>query len=197
MTRRSLFAQTPIRIAVVFVVAATALITIVVAVPRASHALPGKSQADVPLLQAFALLREPGGGPPPRTLVVAAAHVPASFELDVSAARRAASTGAWLIPGAGWLCLAVRDSEGLGISCSSALSAERGELAFEELSSDGGGGTVIGALPDWIARIQLRDGIAGAAVAAATVENTYAVSGLRIGGAVRVSGGALETEAGE
>ena len=77
------------------------------------------------------------------------------------------------------------------------MSAERGELAFEELSSDEGGGTVIGALPNWIARMQFRDGIAGAAAAASAIENTYAVSGLRAGGAVRVSEGALEAEAGE
>jgi hypothetical protein len=196
MTRQAPLGSTWIRIVAVLVLATVALITTVAAGPLASHALPSKGQTDLPLSDAFALLREPANAPAPATLIAALAHVPPSFGLDVSAARRSAGTGAWLIPGAGGLCLGVRDNEGLGISCSSAASAERGELAFEELSSVGGDGTVIGVAPDWIPRMQVRAGLAGAAAAAPATENTYAVSGLRTGQVVRASEGALQTETG-
>jgi len=187
MTKQSIFTRARPRIIAVLTLATAVLVTIVVAGPRTSHALPGKNQTDLPLSDAFAVLRRPAGSPPPPSLIAATTHVPASFGLNLSAARRSAGTGAWLIPGAGLLCLAVRDSEGLGISCASTASAERGELAFEELSSNEGASSVIGALPDWLSHVQLQDGIAASTVSAAARENTYVASGLRAGGPMRVA----------
>ena len=58
------------------------------------------------------------------------------------------SSGAWLIPGSGWMCIATTDSEGLGMSCATLASAEAGKLAFVVRESPGDGATVVGVAPD-------------------------------------------------
>lgn len=182
---------------VVAVLLAVVVGAIVVSVSPASHAQAvgrGAAVAPVSLKSAFSLLRRPAAGPPPGALVEALAHVPAGFHLDVAGARRAATTGAWLIPGEGGVCIAVRDAEGLGVSCSSVASAERGELAFQEVSVSEGESTVFGAVPDWTPRVSVRSPDGLSVVAATVRESTYAVPDVSTSGPLRIAEGSVERE---
>lgn len=189
--------QSPLTLARPKILAASLLVgaaalCLIVSAPRASRAQPGGRTATRSLVSAFSLLREPAVGQPARALVDALAHVPASFAIDVSASRRSVTTGAWLIPGNGGLCIAVPDSEGVGVSCVSAASAERGELSFQEVATRAQKTTVIGALPDWIPSVQIRTAAGAGESSAVVKESTYAATGLRTSVPVRVAEGSLE-----
>jgi hypothetical protein len=130
----------------------------------------------------FALLRESATSAPPAEVIAAAEHAPALFGLEPQAARQAPGTGAWLIPGDGELCLAVEDSEGMGLSCSPLAEANAGHLTFLERSTNGGPNTVIGAAPDGMASAAGHNA-AGEAVASALVQsNTYVMSAIGLTG---------------
>lgn len=96
----------------------------------------------------FALLRTRATITPPPTLANAVAKAPASYGLDLAAARRAAGSNSWLVPGDGWLCIAANDRDGLGIACTSSASAEAGELSLAERSQATGEEHIVGACPD-------------------------------------------------
>jgi hypothetical protein len=135
---------------------------------RAAHA------STATLSSHFALLRTAASAPPPPALVAAAHRAPASYDLDIDEARQAAS-GTWLIPGAGWLCIATTDSEGLGMSCATAASAEQGELSFSQRTTAGGRERVVGAVPDGYADVSaLADGPSSDSTPVR--ENTYSLS---------------------
>jgi hypothetical protein len=124
----------------------------------------------------FALLRRPAGNAPPQALAAAVAKAPASYGLDLAGARRASATNAWLVPGDGWLCIAAVDAEGLGLSCTAAASAERGELTLTERSTATGEEHIVGACPDGYSTISAIGG-GSAKLASSTVrENTYSIS---------------------
>jgi hypothetical protein len=156
--------------------------TVVFTSASGSPSTPGTQAraAAVAPTERFALLRKPQGQSPPSNLVAAVHRAPAQYGLQVADARYAASSGAWLIPGAGWLCIATTDSEGLGMSCATAASAEAGTLAFVVRESQGDGATVVGAAPDGeseaVARTSDGTVVAGGAVG----ENTYRLVGDRI-----------------
>jgi hypothetical protein len=152
---------------------------------------PGASGADpqpaavvaVSPVNSFQLLRGASSVSPPSTVAHAVGQAPSSFGLDLAAARQAAGTGAWLIPGADELCIAVEDSDGLGMSCASAAVAEQGGLAFVERSVDGGATTVVGAAPDGMTHATAHGADGSALAGAAVQESTYVVSGKGVTGA--------------
>jgi len=124
----------------------------------------------------FALLRTPASLAPPASLAGAVSKAPASYGLDLAAARHAAGTNAWLVPGNGWLCIATQHPEGLGMSCATAESAERGELSLIERSSASGEEHIVGACPDGCSTISAL-GASSARLASSTVrENTYTLT---------------------
>lgn len=174
---------------------AAAVLVLIISAPRASHAQSAGRPSTGALVSAFSVLRQPSVAKLPQTIGGAVSHVPSSYALDVSRARRSANTGAWLIPGAGGLCIAMLDSEGVGVSCATAASAERGELAFQEVTSPEQDTTVIGAAPDWIPSVQIR-GAAAAPTSVAVKESTYAASDLRAAGPLMGTGAALEAVCG-
>lgn len=193
---RSLFTRATTRFALLVAVAAIGL-AVAIFVPRASDARYGGQTTVMPLTRAFALLRQSPSAPPPPAIVSAVSRAPGSFGLDVASARRSANTGAWLIPGSGWLCIAVEDSDGLGVSCTSTASAERGELAFQELSAGTGIGTVVGATPDWISHVQISRGQGATEAGVTARESTYAATGVPTTGPMHVSEGIVRSGAGE
>jgi hypothetical protein len=123
----------------------------------------------------FELLRSPAGAPAPPPVVIAARHAPESYGLVISDARQSAN-GTWLIPGASGMCLATRDPEGVGISCTSNTAAEAGELRFTVRNQRTGEERIVGAAPDGSSVITARDEEGKAVAAAPARENTYAMS---------------------
>jgi len=120
----------------------------------------------------FQLLRSPAGAPAPPAMQAAVRRAPAFYGLDVSAARQAAD-GTWLIPGVGGLCMALNDSEGVGMSCTTTPAAESGELRFSVRDQATGEEHIVGAAPDNTAKVTGLDH-AGNRVAASPVrESTY------------------------
>lgn len=136
--------------------------------------------ATLPPAERFALLREPPGQAPAANLVAAVRRAPGQFGLQIAGARYAPSSGAWLIPGAGWMCIATTDSEGLGMSCATAASAEAGNLAFVVRESRGEGATVVGVAPDGESEAAARTSGGAVVVGGAVHENTYRLAGDRI-----------------
>jgi len=124
----------------------------------------------------FALLRTPASLAPPATLARAVNEAPASYGLDLAAARHAAGTNAWLVPGDGWLCIATQHAEGLGMSCATAESAERGELSLIERSSTSGEEHIVGACADGYSTISALGPSSARLASSAVRENTYALS---------------------
>lgn len=123
----------------------------------------------------FGLLRTAAGAAPPAALGRAVSQAPASYGLDLAAARHASGANAWLVPGDGWLCIATSDSEGLGMSCTSAASAEEGQLSFSERTASSGEERIVGAVPDGYTTVGADAG--GGDVASSPVrENTYTIS---------------------
>ncbi len=152
--------------------------------PGASGANPQPgAAAEVTPAGSFQLLRAASSVTPPATVAGAVSHAPDSFGLALGNARRSAATGAWLIPGADEVCIAVQDSEGLGMSCTSADVAAKGGLAFVERSVDGGPSTVVGAAPDGTTHVTAHAPDGSAVASAPVEENTYVVSGQGITGA--------------
>jgi len=124
----------------------------------------------------FALLRTPASLAPPAALAEAVSKAPASYGLDLVAARHAAGTNSWLVPGNGWLCIATHNAEGLGMSCATAESAEHGELSLIERSSSSGEEHIVGACPDGYSTISAL-GASSARLASSEVrENTYTLT---------------------
>jgi hypothetical protein len=146
----------------------------------------------------FALLRTPASLAPPATLARAVSEAPASYGLDLAAARHAAGTNAWLVPGNGWLCIATQHPEGLGMSCATAESAERGELSLIERSSSSGEEHIVGACPDGYSTISALGPSSARLASSAVLENTYRLAGDRIA-STTLSGpsGVLGAAAGE
>lgn len=136
----------------------------------------GEASQIAALRAQFALLRAPATASPPPALTRALAKAPATYGLDLTAARRAAATNAWLVPGDGWVCIAANDADGLGVACTSADSAEAGELTLVERSSASGEEHIVGAAPDGHSTINAV--AAGSTqLASSTVrENTYTIT---------------------
>jgi hypothetical protein len=144
----------------------------------ASRAAAATTPNQLPaIIDRFALLRTPASGPPPAELGSALAKAPASYGLRLAAARHSSNTNSWLVPGDGWLCIAARDADGLGMSCTSAASAEAGELTLIERSQSTGQERVVGACPDGYSTISAFGAEATTQLASSTVrENTYTLS---------------------
>jgi hypothetical protein len=121
----------------------------------------------------FAVLRNPASDSPPAELATAVAKAPASYGLQLGAARHASNTDSWLVPGSGWLCIAARDADGLGMSCTNAAGAEAGELALIERSQATGEERVIGACPDGFPRVSALGDTETVLGGAAVSESTY------------------------
>jgi len=121
----------------------------------------------------FAVLRNPASEAPPAGLATAVAKAPSSYGLNLAAARRASNTNSWLVPGNGWLCIAARDADGLGMSCTSAASAEAGELTLIERSQETGDERMIGACPDGYARVSALGDTHSVLGGATVSESTY------------------------
>lgn len=140
----------------------------------ASRTPEARAAAIIALQGEFALLRTPAAVSPSAALRKAVAKAPASYGLDLAAARRASATGSWLVPGDGWLCIAAADSEGLGLACTNSESAEAGELSLVERSQAIGSERIVGACPDGTTSVLGADqcGLARGAVH----ESTYTVS---------------------
>jgi hypothetical protein len=152
--------------------------------PGSSGATPQPSSAvEASPASSFQLLRGEPGLTPPATVAGAVSHAPSSFGLVLSDARQSAATGAWLIPGDNELCIAVQDSEGVGMSCASASLAAEGGLAFIERSVNGGSSTVVGAAQDGMTHVTAHAADGSAVTSGAVRENTYIVSGQGITGA--------------
>lgn len=115
---------------------------------RTSGRVAGSSDGLAALQGHFALLRTRATMTPPPALANAVARAPASYGLDLAAARHAAGTNTWLVPGDGWLCIAGNDRDGLGIACTSSASAEAGGLSLAERSTATGEEHIVGACPD-------------------------------------------------
>lgn len=141
-----------------------------------AHSIRGKAAALALLDSKFALLRQPAGGAPPRALANAVSKAPASYDLDLAAARRASATNAWLVPGDGWLCIAADDAEGLALSCTASASAERGELTLIERSTATGEEHIVGACPDGYSTISAFGGDSARLATSTVRENTYSIS---------------------
>lgn len=124
----------------------------------------------------FALLRGASDPSTPAALVAAVGKAPASYGLDFAAARQSAANGSWLIPGAGWLCVATTDAQGLGMSCASAASAERGELAFGEREIQSGAEHIVGVAPDGYTRVDALAQGSSTLASAPVRENTYSMT---------------------
>jgi hypothetical protein len=130
----------------------------------------------------FALLRTPASLAPPAALAQAVSKAPASYGLDLVAARHAAGTNSWLVPGNGWLCIATHNAEGLGMSCATAESAEHGELSLIERTSTSGDERIVGACPDGYSTVSARDA-SGVSVATSPVrENTFTLTARNVAG---------------
>jgi hypothetical protein len=105
--------------------------------------------------------------------VTAVAKAPPSYGLELGAARHSSSTNSWLVPGDGWLCIAARDAEGLGMTCTTAASAEAGELTLVERSASTGEEHILGACPDGYSTVSAF-GATSTRLASSTVrESTY------------------------
>lgn len=125
------------------------------------------------IIDHFAVLRSSESSAPPPELATAVSKAPASYGLQLAAARRSASTESWLVPGNGWLCIAARDADGLGMSCTSAASAEAGELTLSERSQVTGVERVLGACPDGYARVRALSDTDSGLGSAEVKESTY------------------------
>jgi hypothetical protein len=175
VTRRSVRARTMIAVCA-FALAAGVVVPIV----AIAHSARSGRAARVPALVSergrFALLRAPAGTPIPPSFLVAVRHVPAYYGLEPSSARETPS-GTWLIPGVGGMCLALSDSEGIGLSCTSTTAAEAGELRFSSTDTSTGEEQIVGIAPDGASSVTAF-GADGAAVDRAHVaDSTFAVSG--------------------
>jgi hypothetical protein len=133
--------------------------------------------------QSFALLRESATSDPPAEVIQAAKHAPMLFGLDAQGARQAPGSQAWLIPGAGEMCIAVEDSEGLGMSCSPLEEAKEGHLTFLERSTDGGPNTLIGAAPDGMTSAAGHDADGNVLTSTSVQSSTYVLSAKGLSGA--------------
>jgi hypothetical protein len=181
-------------VALALTLSATAVFTAASGSP--SHPGARARAAGLPPAESFALLRAPSGRAPAANLVAAVRKAPPQFGLQISGARYAASSGAWLIPGTGWMCIATTDSEGLGMSCATAQSAERGRLAFVVRSTRGDDATIVGVAPDGESEAASRTA-EGTVVAGAPVrENTYRIAGAGIA-RTTLNGSSGTLEAGE
>jgi hypothetical protein len=172
------------RVAVAAATLAAAVTCLVVLYPGSSGAAATSAPVAVAApASSFQLLREAPTGAPPAELVQAVEHAPVSFGLSLGGARQAADTGAWLIPGDGELCIAVEDSEGLGMSCASAASAASGKLMFVERSTTGAQSTVIGAAPDGTTQASAQNAAGGTVGSTPIHGSTYVLSGQGVTGA--------------
>lgn len=149
---------------------------------RVSHPASGLAQ----LRERFALLRAPAGSNPPAALARAVARAPTPYDLSLADARHSAITGAWLIPGDGWLCIATVLSEGLGMSCATSTSAENGQLTLIERSNTTGEEHIVGASPDGHSTVSALDRSATPLASSAVSENTYTMTAVN---AARVASG--------
>jgi hypothetical protein len=157
------------------------LLAVVIFANTSSAGAPTRPAAgeasQIAALQAqFALLRGPATTSPPAALTKALAKAPATYGLDLAAARRAAATNAWLVPGDGWVCIAANDADGLGVACTSSKSAEAGELTLVERSPASGEEHIIGAAPDGHSTISAVGADSTPLASGAVRENTYTIT---------------------
>jgi hypothetical protein len=134
----------------------------------------------------FALLRTRATMTPPPALADAVAKAPVSYGLDLAAARHAAGTNSWLVPGDGWLCIAANDREGLGIACTSSASAEAGELSLAERVQSTGEEHIVGACPDSCSAVTATSAGASHLSTSDVRESTYTMT---VRDAARISAG--------
>lgn len=152
--------------------------------PGSSGADPQSSSiAEASPAGSFQLLRGAATVTPTAAVAGAVGHAPSSFGLILADARRAAGTGAWLVPGSGELCLVVPDSEGVGMSCASASAAATGGLALIQRATNGGPSTIVGAAPDGVTQITAHTADGNRVATAQVRDNTYATGGQGITGA--------------
>ena len=170
------------RLMMLVMLAAAAVVCAIILYPGASGAsLQNHSTDEVSPSNGFQLLSTTQAVAPPNKIARAIDRAPVDFGLELGGARQATSTGAWLIPGNGQLCIAADDSEGIGMSCTTTDSAEQGTLEFVTHSADGST-KVVGAAPDGM-RSATAYAADGSTVASSAVsENTYVVSGKGISG---------------
>jgi hypothetical protein len=173
-------------------IAAIALTTLLAAVMVSTGSSPAGARVNRPaggpgqLREQFALLHAPMDSSPPPALARAVARAPTSYELRLADARQSAVTGAWLIPGDGWLCIATVFSEGLGMSCATRTSAENGQLRLIERSNITGEEHIVGAVPNGHSAVSALDGSSTPLASSPVSENTYTMTALN---AARVAGG--------
>jgi hypothetical protein len=154
-----------------------------VAVPLLALALTSTGQVDGAgaggEASQFALLRSHAGAGLPAAFAIAlahaVAHAPVSYRLRPAAAREAA-TGTWVIPGATGLCLATRDSEGIGVRCASWQAARRGVVSFVVREQASGRERIVGVAPDGVRQVRAVDASGGTVALAPVRDNLYVVS---------------------
>jgi hypothetical protein len=127
----------------------------------------------------FALLRSPAGPALPAAFAAAvthaAAHEPSSYQLQPAAAHEAA-TGTWLIPGTTGLCLATRDSEGIGVRCAGWQAAQSGAVSFTVREQASGREQIVGVAPDGVRQVRAVDPSGRTLALALVRDNLYVLS---------------------
>gem|GEM_PF-5693709 len=146
-------------------------------VSAVASATPAAGHTDASQKAAFAVLAEPG---------VPASQLPQDVQNAVKAASRHFSIDAanvhaahfdglsfWIIPGAGQICIAADDADGLGMTCGSDASAGAGKLSFVQRSTTGADDVLYGLAPDDVTKIT----VAGPKGSSTIVpsDNVYAV----------------------
>jgi hypothetical protein len=151
-----------------------ALVSLIATAHSSGSPTPSRSDPLAAQRDRFALLRTPAVTPLPPAFQTAVDRAPDSYALDVPGARENAS-GVWLIPGSGGMCIAVLDSDGVGMSCQTTEATEAGELTFSAREAATGQEQIVGVAPDGVGTAT-GFGSDGAAVSSAPVtSSTYAM----------------------
>lgn len=99
----------------------------------------------------FEVLRQGEATTLPKRIGEAFEVVGKRFALDVDSARQTVAddgTKMWVVPGTDNICLAVDDTDGVGVSCNTTSEALDGRVLLVEHSTKGGPDTAFGLVPD-------------------------------------------------